>query len=86
MYSPRGTAATSHPLATGAALNILEAGGNAIAAAVAAAAVLNVVEPPMPGMGGDLFSILWHTDERRLVGLDDNGKSGPKIRVQQLIA
>lgn len=86
MYSPRGTAATSHPLATGAALNILEAGGNAIDAAVAAAAVLNVVEPHMTGMGGDMFAILWHADERRLVGLDATGKSGSKIDVQQLIA
>ena len=86
MYSPRGTAATSHPLATGAALKILEAGGNAIDAAVAAAAVLNVVEPHMTGMGGDMFAILWDAEEHRLVGIDATGKSGSKIDVQKLIA
>ncbi len=86
VYSPRGTAATSHPLATGAALKILESGGNAIDGAVAAAAVLNVVEPHMTGMGGDMFAILWDARERRLVGIDATGKSGSKIDVQKLIA
>ena len=86
VYSPRGAAATSHPLATGAALEILQAGGNAIDAAVTAAAVLNVVEPHMTGMGGDMFAILWHADQRRLVGLDASGKSGSKIDTEQLIA
>jgi gamma-glutamyltranspeptidase/glutathione hydrolase len=86
VYSPRGTAATSHPLATGTALKILETGGNAIDAAVAAAAVLNVVEPHMTGMGGDMFAILWDARQRRLVGLDASGRSGSKIDVQQLIA
>ena len=85
VYSPRGTAATSHPLATGAALKVLEAGGNAIDAAVAAAAVLNVVEPHMTGMGGDMFAILWDADERRLVGIDATGRSGSKIDVQRLM-
>lgn len=85
VYSPRGTAATSHPLATGAALEILSAGGNAIDAAVAAAAVLNVVEPHMTGMGGDMFAILWDAEQSRLVGLDASGKSGSKIDVQRLI-
>jgi gamma-glutamyltranspeptidase/glutathione hydrolase len=86
VYSPRGAAATSHPLATGAALEILQAGGNAIDAAVTAAAVLNVVEPHMTGMGGDMFAILWHADQRRLVGLDASGKSGSKIDAEQLVA
>ena len=86
VYSPRGTAATSHPLATGAALKVLEAGGNAVDAAVTAAAVLNVVEPHMTGMGGDMFAILWDAQRHRLVGLDATGKSGSKIDVEQLIA
>jgi gamma-glutamyltranspeptidase/glutathione hydrolase len=72
-------------LATGAALEILAAGGNAVDAAVAAAAVLNVVEPHMTGMGGDLFAILWDAEQGRLVGLDASGKSGSKIDVQRLI-
>jgi gamma-glutamyltranspeptidase/glutathione hydrolase len=85
VYAPRGAAATSQPLATGAALQILEAGGNAIDAAVAAAAVLNVTEPYMTGMGGDMFAILWSAEEGRLVGLDASGRSGSRVSAQALL-
>lgn len=86
VYAPNGAAATSQPLATAAALEILQNGGNAIDAAVAAAAVLNVTEPHMTGMGGDMFAILWSAEEGRLVGLDASGKSGSKIDVDALVA
>lgn len=86
VYAPRAAVATSQPLATGAALAILEQGGNAIDAAVAAAAVLNVTEPQMTGMGGDMFAILWSAKEKRLVGLDASGKSGSKVDVAKLVA
>lgn len=86
VYAPNGIAATSQPLATAAALEILQNGGNAIDAAVAAAAVLNVTEPHMTGMGGDMFAILWSEEEGRLVGLDATGKSGSKIDVAALVA
>ena len=86
VYAPRGVVATSQPLATTAALQILQAGGNAIDAAVAAAAVLNVTEPHMTGMGGDMFAILWSAEEGRLVGLDASGRSGSKIDVAALVA
>jgi gamma-glutamyltranspeptidase/glutathione hydrolase len=86
VYAPRGAVGTSQPLATGAALRILEAGGNAIDAAVAAAAVLNVTEPYMTGMGGDMFAILWSAEEGRLVGLDASGRSGSKVSAEALVA
>ena len=79
VYAPRDVAATSQPLATAAALEIMRDGGNAIDAAVAAAAVLNVVEPHMTGMGGDMFAILWTAEEGRLVGLDASGRSGSRM-------
>ena len=62
---------TSHPLASQAGLDILKAGGNAVDAAVAAAACLTVVEPTSCGIGGDAFAILWV--EGKLRGLNASG-------------
>jgi gamma-glutamyltranspeptidase/glutathione hydrolase len=86
VYAPRGAVATSQPLATGAALQVLQAGGNAFDAAVAAAAVLNVTEPYMTGIGGDMFALAWVADEGRLVGLDASGRSGSKTSAEELRA
>jgi len=76
VYAPNGVAATSQPLATAAALKVLQDGGNAFDAAVAAAAVLNVVEPHMTGMGGDVFALFWSAREGKLGGLDASGRAG----------
>ena len=86
VYAPRGVIATSQPLATAAGLDVLQSGGNAIDAAVTAAAVLNVVEPHMTGMGGDLFALLWSNREQRLVGLDASGRSGALMTREELVA
>jgi gamma-glutamyltranspeptidase / glutathione hydrolase len=76
VYAPNGAIATSQPLATAAGLAVLQRGGNAIDAAVTAAAVLGLVEPHMTGMGGDLFALLWSAREHKLVGLNASGRSG----------
>lgn len=84
VYAPRAAAATSQPLATSAALEIMSRGGNAVDAAVAAAAVLNVVEPHMTGAGGDAFALLWWADTGELVGLDASGRSGSGLSARAL--
>ncbi|MDE2220552.1 MAG: gamma-glutamyltransferase [Gammaproteobacteria bacterium] len=70
-----GVVSTSHPLAAQAGLRILQQGGNAVDAAVAAAAVLNVVEPQSAGIGGDMFAIVYVAKEHRLIGINASGWS-----------
>jgi gamma-glutamyltranspeptidase / glutathione hydrolase len=86
VYAPRAAVATSHPLATTAALDVLQRGGTAADAAVAAAAVLNVVEPHMTGIGGDMFALLWSAREQRLVGLESVGAAGALMTPEGLAA
>jgi len=70
-----GIACTSHPLATSAALDILRKGGSAVDAAIAANAVLGVVEPHVNGMGGDLYAIVYEAKTKKLHGLNGSGRS-----------
>ena len=85
VYVPSGVIATSQPLATAAGLKVLQNGGNAIDAAVTAAIVLNVVEPMMTGIGGDLFALFWSAKEKKLVGLNASGRSGSLLTRQALV-
>ena len=76
VYAPHGIVATSQPLASSAGLRVLQSGGNAIDAAVTAAAVLSVTEPMMTGMGGDMFAMVWVAKEHRLVAINASGSAG----------
>src|SRR5919112_5686682 len=70
-----GAIATSQPLATAAGLKVLQSGGNAIDAAVTAAAVLSVVEPTMNGVGGDLFAIVYEGRSKHVRALNASGRA-----------
>ncbi|HJQ19328.1 MAG TPA: gamma-glutamyltransferase family protein [Gemmatimonadaceae bacterium] len=85
VYAPNGVAATSQPLATSAALDVLRHGGNAIDAAVTAAGVLSVVEPMMTGIGGDMFALIWVAKEHRLVALNASGRAGSLMTREELL-
>ena len=76
VYASRAMVATSQPLASAAGLDAMRRGGNAIDAAIAAAAVLSVTEPHMTGIGGDMFAIIWLAKEQRLVALNASGRAG----------
>ena len=70
-----GAVATSQPLAAQVGLQILKDGGNAIDAAVATAAALNVLEPMSTGVGGDMFALVWKSDEKRVRALNGSGRA-----------
>lgn len=80
----RGMAATSQPLATQAALDVLKAGGSAVDAAIAANAVLGHVEPTGCGIGGDLFAIVWDPKTERLYGYNGSGRSPKGLTLEKL--
>src|SRR5687768_11279360 len=79
VIAKNGIVATSHPLASQAGLDVLKAGGNAADAAIAANAMLGVVEPMSCGMGGDLFVIYWDAKTQKLYGLNASGRSPYKL-------
>ena len=79
-----GVIATSQPLASAAGLQVLQEGGNAIDAAVTAAAVLAVVEPTMTGVGGDLFALVYDGTTKTLKALNSSGRAGANASADAL--
>ena len=81
VIAQNGMAATSHPLATQVALDILKKGGSAVDAAIAANAALGLMEPMSCGIGGDLFAIVWDAEAKKLVGLNASGRSPKALSI-----
>jgi gamma-glutamyltranspeptidase / glutathione hydrolase len=79
-----GMVAASQPLATQAGLAILRQGGSAVDAAIAANAVLGVVEPTGCGLGGDLFAFVWDGKTKELHGLNASGRSPQGLTLEKL--
>ncbi len=75
VYGFHGMVAASQPLAVEAGLKILRAGGNAVDAAVAVAAVLNVTEPCSCGIGGDMFALYFDNSKNDVIGINGSGRS-----------
>src|SRR6266536_1365495 len=81
VLATNGLVATSQPLASAAALRVLQDGGNAVDAAISAAGVLNVVEPMSTGIGGDMFALVYMQKDQKPVRLNGSGWAGSKASI-----
>ncbi len=80
-FATHGMAATSHPLATQIALDVLKQGGTAVDAAIAANAALGLMEPTGCGVGGDLFAMVWSPRSGNLVGYNGSGRAPAALTI-----
>jgi gamma-glutamyltranspeptidase / glutathione hydrolase len=83
VYAPHAIAATSHPLVTQIALDVMRAGGSAVDAAIAANAALGLMEPTGSGVGGDLFAIVWDPKTHKLHGYNGSGRSPKSLTLAE---
>lgn len=86
VLSVNGMCATSHPLAANAAVNMLERGGNAVDAAVAAAVLLGICEPQMTGLGGDCFVLVNPPGSGEVIGLNGSGRAPAGLSAEAIRA
>jgi gamma-glutamyltranspeptidase / glutathione hydrolase len=84
VIATQGMAATSHPLVSQVALDVLKRGGTAVDAAIAANATMGLMEPTGNGVGGDLFAIVWDARTRKLYGLNGSGRSPQSLSLATL--
>ena len=84
VLAKNGMVATSQPLAALAGLQMLMQGGNAVDAAVACAAALNVVEPESTGVGGDMFALIWNAQEKQVRALNGSGRAPAAASIDEL--
>eukprot|EP00301_Raphidiophrys_heterophryoidea_P024214 c7779_g1_i1.p1 GENE.c7779_g1_i1~~c7779_g1_i1.p1 ORF type:complete len:558 (+),score=122.98 c7779_g1_i1:41-1714(+) len=84
VYGCRGSVASSQPLASGAGLDVLKAGGNAADACVAMAAVLGVTEPCSTGIGGDVFALFFNSQTQKVQALLGSGRSPKQLSLSSL--
>jgi gamma-glutamyltranspeptidase/glutathione hydrolase len=84
VITKRGIVATAQTLASQAGAQILARGGSAVDAAIAANAVLSVVEPMMNGPGGDLFALIWEAKTGKLTGINASGWAPRKLTIEYL--
>src|SRR5258708_25807784 len=80
-----GMVSSSQPLASQVGLEVLKRGGNAVDAAIAMAAVLNVTEPMMTGVGGDMFALVYWSKTGELKGLNASGRPPPALNLDYFI-
>ncbi len=85
VIAPQAMAATSQPLATQIALDVMKQGGTAMDAAIAANAALGLMEPTGNGIGGDLFAIVWDPKTKKLHGYNGSGRSPKKLNLQWFV-
>jgi gamma-glutamyltranspeptidase / glutathione hydrolase len=86
VIAQNGMVATSHPLATQIALDVLKDGGSAVDAAIAGNAALGLMEPTGNGIGGDLFAIIWDPKTQKLYGLNGSGRAPKGMTLSQFKA
>jgi gamma-glutamyltranspeptidase/glutathione hydrolase len=86
VIATHGMAATSHPLVSQVALDVLKRGGTAADAAIAANATMGLMEPTGNGVGGDLFAIVWDAKTKKLYGLNGSGRSPKSLSFENLQA